>query len=337
MTALVLMALSFLVLAMLMGARFRRARDEASDLERRARVSRELVRYALKGGEAPQLAVSSRIERKVIVEVGLDTASIIQGEPKTRLLAYFSEIGLDTRLRRQAVRGPLRDRLNAIEALRLFPGEETAAVLRKLLNAKSLRIWQPALRTLMEIGAGPDMFGLLDLAARPGAPQSYVIYQVIAARAHQNLPEALNAMLSQQPGVARALLVRAVGDAGADEALAPLTAALLDADPEVRAAAARALGGLGKAEAADGLVYATTDSDWRVRLRACESIGRLGLWQQALSLEPLLHDPVWWVRFRAEEALRKLNQFGLDSLQEADGMLNRDAHAIKPRNAAAGR
>jgi HEAT repeat protein len=133
---------------------------------------------------------------------------------------------------------------------------------------------------------------------------------LIAARAHDNLPEALYALAGPMPGLTRALLIRALGETGRVEALDPIRVALHNPDPAVRSAAAGALGALGFDAASDALARATRDDDWRVRLKASEAIGRLGLWRCADCLTLLLDDPVWWVRFRAEEALKRFGDFG---------------------------
>jgi HEAT repeat protein len=248
----------------------------------------------------------------------------MRGPAKERLVAFLRSIGLDERLRRQVRRGALRDRLAALEALRLFPDPHTIATLHRAERSRDLRISLTALRTRTEIGAGPDMFGLLELAARPGAGKSQIMHDLVAARAQVNLVEALRALATTR-GLPRALLIRALGETGQREALSPLQVALHNPDPEARAAAAGALGALGFAAAADSLVRATRDVDWRVRLRAAEAIGRLGLCRHASSLEPLLEDRVWWVRFRAEEALRKLYDAGIDNLNAVAARLSADA------------
>jgi hypothetical protein len=307
--ALVLVALSFGALGALLVARIAREREERADPHRRARMSKALLAYAATGGEAPALGVRRVIERQILVETALHAAPILRGPAMARLIQILRDLGLDARLRRQALRGSLRDRLLAIEGLRLFPDAETIATLKRAERSHDLRIWLTALRTRAEMGEGPDMAELLALVERPGARRSPVMQDLIEARARKHLPEALRALHAPLPELTRALLIRAIGETRQIQALDPLRVALHNPDPAVRSAAAGALGALGFDAAADALVRATQDVDWRVRLKASEAIGRLGLWRHADALRALLDDPVWWVRFRAEEALKRLGDF----------------------------
>ncbi len=199
-SALGLSVLAMGALAALVAARLQRAHLEKLHLALRARMSQELVRYAMGGGDRPKLARFRPSERRMLVEAGLDAALLMQGPAQERLVAYFRDIGLDKRLRRQARRGHLRARLAAVEALRLFADPETIAVLRRVLRSREMRIWVTALRTLTDLGAAPDILDLLRLIERPGAGKSHVVYEVIAERARANLSEALSALFSPQTG-----------------------------------------------------------------------------------------------------------------------------------------
>lgn len=315
-TAWVLVAVSCCALGALIVARLAREREERNHPNRRALVSKALLNYAFAGGETPSLPVARRAERQVLIDVALDAALILRGPSKTRLVELLQALGLDRELRRRGRKGSVRDRVTALESLCLFPDAQTIAVLCAAEQSSDLRIWLTALRARVELGVGPDISGLLDLAGRSGASRSSTMHDLVTARARENLHEALRALNGDVSVPARALLVRAIGETGRREALAPLKTALCHPNPQVRSAAAGALGALGYAEAADALARATCDGDWRVRLKAIEAIKRLGLGFDAACLKPLLQDRIWWVRFRAEEALRGLGEEG-DALQPA--------------------
>ena len=305
--SLVLVLLAFAALATLILARLVREREERADPDRRARISKSLLHYAAAGGDRPVLPISNRSERQVVVETALHAIPIMRGPARVRLVELLRSIGLARRLRRQALRGSMRDRLLALEGLSLFPDVETIATLHRAEQARDLRIWLTALRTRAQIGPGPDLAELLKLVDRPGARRAPIMHDLLAARVQKDLPEALCALRAELPGLTRALVIRAIGETRQAQALDPLRVALGNSDPAVRSAAAGALGELGLDAAADALAQATCDVDWRVRLKASEAIGRLGLWRRADCLAPLLDDPVWWVRFRAEEALKRLS------------------------------
>jgi HEAT repeat protein len=315
-TSLALVLFAFGTLAALVFARVRRERFERSDPNRRSRISKALLHFAVGNGAPPEVNIANRLERQSLVETALDTIQIMRGPARARLVQHLCDIGLDTLLRRMARRGSLRDRLIALEALCFFPDAETLAVLHEAELSDDLRIWLAALQTRVAIGAGPDIFGLLELAERPGARRTPTMYDLIAARVRANFPEALRALREPIPALTRALVIRALGETGLARALEPLRVALHNPDPAVRSAAAAALGQLGFDSAGDALARATRDPDWRVRLKASEAIGQLNLWRHAEHLEPLLNDPVWWVRFRAEEALKRLGEFGARRLKE---------------------
>jgi HEAT repeat protein len=332
-TALALVLVAFAALAALIVARVRREWEERSDPGRRARIAKALLHFAAAGGPPPVFAISNRIERQTLVETALDTARIMRGPAKVRLVQFLRDLGLDKRLRRQALGGSMRDRLSALEALALFPDPETIATLHRAELARDLRIWLTALRTRTENGAGPDMLELLEFVERAGGRRSPVMHDLIAARALENLPEALRTLRGVLPGPTRALLIRAIGESKRIEGLDPLRVSLHNPDPAVRSAAAGALGALGFDAAGDALARATRDVDWRVRLKASEAIGRLDVWRHADCLTPLLDDPVWWVRFRAEEALKRLGAFGVRRLKEVAATDSKDKRPAAARGA----
>jgi hypothetical protein len=305
---------SLAALGAMMGARLKRRHEEADIPARRARISKALLHYAMAGAAPPKLSLSSRLDQRLLIETALDAAHIMRGEARDRLVSYLQGIGLDRALQRQTRSSKLRDRLLAIEALRLFPGSKTSAALRAAERSSDLRIWLVALQTRTAIGSGPDTLGLLELAKRPGASRAQALHDLLAARAIENTHEALSALNAPLADSTRALLVRALGETGRYEAFKPLRVSLCHPAGQVRTAAAGALGALGFAAAREALAKATRDVDWRVRLKAVESIAKLGFKECRACLLALCSDPVWWVRFRAEEALRNLADAGVAEL-----------------------
>jgi HEAT repeat protein len=310
MLSLGLAAFAIVALASLVAARLIRQRDERADPDRRSRVSKALLQYAAKDGVRPKFNLSNHIERVAVLETALDALPFLRPHAKDRLVDLLRDHGLDKRLRRQAIRGSLRDQVAAMEVLALFPDEKTTALLERMECSSDLRLWLEALRTRMLMGSGPSMMGLLALVERPGARRAPIMQDLLLARAKQNVGEALKALQTNMPPLTRALLLKVIGECQDPQALTAIKRALSNEDGAVRAAATEALGMLGLDAAGPALAQATRDSDWRVRLKACEAIGELGLWRQAKALAPLLHDQVWWVRLRATEALERLGDMG---------------------------
>lgn len=309
-TALTLAVFAVVALAALVAARLLRRRDERAEPDRRARISKLLLDYAVKNGPRPKLDLGNRIERLAVLETALDALPFLRVQAKERLVAFLRECGLDVRLRRQARKGSVRDQIAAMEALVLFPDRATTELLERMERSSDLRIWLEALRTRTLMDAGPDLAGLLQRVERPGARRAPIMQDLLLAQAQKDIGEALRALEGDLPPLTRALLLRVIGECGDERALPAVKRALVSEDGAVRAAAAEALGALGLDAAGPALARATRDPDWRVRLKACEAIGELGLWRHAKALAPLVDDPVWWVRLRAEEALARLGDMG---------------------------
>lgn len=322
-TALGLALLALIALAVLVVARIVREHDERAAPDRRAKISKALLDYAVKRGPRPALDLSKRAVRRAVVETMLDALPFLRDAHRQRLEAFLLESGLDRRLRRQMRAGSVRDRIEALEALVMFPGAETVAALRGAERSNDLRIWLEALRTRTLIGAGPGLSELLKLAERPGARRAPIMHELMLRRAKADLDEALRALRAGPTPLTRALLIRVLGQTKNERALAPIKAQLANEDGAVRCAAAEALGELGFDAAGDALAAATRDRDWRVRLKACEAIGALAAWRCARALAPLLDDPVWWVRLRAEEALGRLGRMGRAVLERGPEAANR--------------
>lgn len=310
MAAVALAIFACIALVSLVVARLLRQHDERADPNRRARVSKALLDYAAKNGPAPKLLLSNRIERLAVLETALDALPFLRPQAKERLVALLRDCGLDRRLRRQARKGSLRDQVAAMEALILFPDEQTIELLKDMERSSDLRLWLEALRARALLGAGPDLKGLLELVQRPGARRAPIMEDLLLARVKQNMDEALAALDSDLAPLTRVLLLKVIGESQDARAFGPIKRWLANEDGAVRTAAVEALGSLGLDTAAKPLAKATRDPDWRVRLKACEAIGELGLWRNAKALAPLLDDPVWWVRLRAEEALGRLGKMG---------------------------
>jgi len=334
MVSLGLAAFAIVALASLVTARLIRQRDERADPHRRSRVSKALLQYVAKNGADPKINLSNRIERLAVLETSLDALPFLRPQARDRLVGLLRDHGLDKRLRRQVLRGSLRDQIAAMEALVLFPDERTTALLERMERSTDLRLWLEALRTRTLLDSGPDMMGLLARVERPGARRAPIMQDLLLARAKQNIGEALNALNTDLPPLTRALLLKVIGACQEPQTIGAITRALSHEDGAVRSAAAEALGMLGLDAAGPALAKAARDMDWRVRLKACEAIGELGLWRQAKALAPLLNDQVWWVRLRAEEALEKLGGMGRSVLDDSATEAPVIAKSVKKRRSA---
>jgi HEAT repeat protein len=314
-SALFLIIFAFTALALLVAARFVRQRDQLADPDRHERVSKALLLHVAKNGPRPTFNIGNRVERMAVLETALDALPFLRPQAKERLESLLREHGLDARLRRQAVNGSLRDQIAAMEALVLFPDEQTKHLLARMERSSDLRLWLEALRTRTLIGDAPALAGLLEYVERPGARRAPIMEDLLFASAKQDIKGALQALALDLSPLKRALLLKVIGECREPQTLTALRRELAHEDGAVRVAAIEALGALGLDAAGPALAKATGDADWRVRLKACEAIGALGLWRHAKALAPLLDDPVWWVRLRAEEAIGRLGEPGRNVLE----------------------
>ena len=307
-----LAALSIVSLAVLIGARLMRQHRDKGLLERRKHLSSELIRYALLGGAPPAIPVRTPHERAVALQIALDARTILDEEARARVSDTLRQVSLDASVRRTARHGRVPDRIAALEALQLFPGEATHTALEYAQASRVFRVCLAALRTRVELGDLPDLAAVLKLTERPEGGRALSLFKIVEACVRADIPGALNLLAPDQPPKARIMLLKALGATGSWAAFRDIGQASLDPDPEVRAAALTALRAMAAPAAVSIFTAALGDPDWQVRLKAVEGIGQLGKPEDRSCIAPLLNDPVWWIRFRADEALRRLDGRGPD-------------------------
>lgn len=162
------------------------------------------------------------------------------------------------------------------------------------------------MRTAIDLGHPPDLESVLKLARRPEGANSLMLFKIVEASVHANLPVALALLAAGLPRNSQVMVLKAIGTSRSPMAFTAITRSANDMDAEVRAAAITALRALGGAGIVPWLVTALRDADWRVRLKAVEGLGQFGSSGDCASIEPLLNDSVWWIRFRAGEAMQRL-------------------------------
>jgi ankyrin repeat protein/HEAT repeat protein len=164
-----------------------------------------------------------------------------------------------------------REILNAIAALGRVPGDESVAILEKIVA----RMDVPELRRQAVVGLGLNG-GKKAIAALNRSLTNGSLYgdalAALAGVSKENALPAVKAGLKQRRPDAYA----ALGEIGGTEALALCAAALKDKSPEIRRAAVDAIGGIGGSGAPALLAQALADADAEVRLRAARALGRIG-------------------------------------------------------------
>jgi HEAT repeat protein len=280
----------------------------------------ESAYLGLMRGEAGALEALAPYHREasLLAETLLRVLDVVRGGERERLVGGVSAIGLDRLLRRDAERGDPTSRLARIEALGLFPGPETEAVLRRVSRRARGEVRLAAARALTSMGAKGDLLELIADMERRREPWAGSMGEVLRLLAEQQ-PADCAALFARTdlPDPVRAMLAEALGNGGDYRNLLGLAEAAMRARPLVRAASIRALGRLMHPGCAPVLAWALRDPDWQVRGAAARAVGEVGLVDLSPRLAARLADPVWWVSFQAADALTRLGARGLATLQDA--------------------
>jgi HEAT repeat protein len=314
-----LAAVALIWMAALVAARLRRARVDADRAHDRHLVRVACLEIVAGAGDAAMLIKPMRRRARLLAESLLEFTSIVRGEERDRLVSAFRALAVDDRLRRRLFRGSRTGRTAAAEALAVFPGADTVAALRRLLEVEdNAEVRVAAVRTLAELGSPPPLADLIVDLKRRGLADSLFYVPVVNRLTALEPEQAIAAFASADTGpAARAMLADALAGSGEYRAIDPLRAALADPDPHLRTSAARALGVFAHPLAADDLTRALADAEWEVRAAACQALSRLASPAHVPALAGRLNDDVWWVRFQASEALAGLGQAGVDRLRLA--------------------
>ncbi len=304
--SLVLAALSCGVMTALIAARLIRQQRDRDLPAQSVNLTLGLLAYTKGEGETPRLNTRSRHSCDLIMHTALDVSRTLDVEARGRLVQMLRNAYLDAYYRRAAVRGQERDRVNAIELLRMFSDLDTLSLLQKLQDSASFRVSVAAMRTSIEVGDPPRLEAVLKLAERPEGSNSLMLFKVFEASVHASVPAALGALAAGLPRNSQVMMLKALGTSRSPMAFTAITRSTNDMDAEVRAAAITALRAHGSRKVTPWLVAALRDQDWRVRLKAVEGLGQYGSASDCASIEPLLNDSVWWIRFRANEAVERL-------------------------------
>lgn len=332
-SALALAAAAVIWMTWLIVARLLRERAEARRTRNRAVIHQAFLDIMAGSGEAVGRLTRVRGRARTMAEALLEVMGLVRGAERERLVAALAAFQVDEVFRRRLFRGSAAGRIAAAEALAAFPGDETRTALqRALVRARDGELRAGLMRSLIEIGAPPELDQVLAGIGRAPTADSLLYLPLIARLVADNPRAGLRAFGDPEvAGEARAILAEALGSSGDYRVLEPLAAAARAPDVELRIAAIRGLSALGHPAAEPTIRAGLTDPFWVVRAASCEAAGRIGLRSTAPELAAQLQDPVWWVRFRAGEALAALGEAGrtrLHAIAAAGDDLSRRTAAI---------
>jgi hypothetical protein len=331
---------TMLVLILTRAVGGRRARRKA---EQREMLLLALLAWLEDGGTENGDTIRRSLARDGRLATGLLTEvfEIVRGDGQLRLAALAEEAGIGDWVRRALRKGPVRDRLDAAEALIWFPSPKTTEALRLAVSDVQDDVSFAAAATLAGFGSELTLDErLLERLGRFGSSRriELVLNRFAAQRPDALVDVVRDEALSDRVRTAALDAVTQTGLPGTLELLLSLEAS---PSADLRVAVARNLGALGHPDGAPTIGRYLADERWEVRSKAAEAVGRLGAIELGPALCALLLDENWWVRHRAGEALAKLGDLGIAALSEmaaiaAQTTLGQTAtHILAERNRSA--
>jgi HEAT repeat protein len=269
-----------------------------------------------------------RLERRVLLDVGLAALVELRGRERDRVAALLEAAGLVDPEAAKLRRGRPGARRRAGDVLGQIASPGTREPLRAALEDPDALVRLAAARGLAELGdseVASVMSAIADVAAEHQAGAVAELVLTLGTRA----PGSLGALYatSGSPAVRR-LVVATIGELRLGAHVALLRAALTEED-ELAARAARGLGLIGDVEATPDLLALLADPQrsWFVRAAATTALGRLGDPAAVAPLAAELAESDEWPRRRAAaEALAQLGPSGESALRAALAGPSPEAH-----------
>lgn len=297
------------------------ARRIRESMDRRRVAERRVLQGALLGlaaGEEEAVAVlSSARGARAVAEPLAALTDMLQGEEVERVAAALRRTHLHQRLLQGARRGRRRNRLVCLEALKVFPGEDTCAVLKPISLEPDPAISLGAYKTLWALG---EDLSLADIGRDAYRPEGRTLDRLdLAGRIARRHPDqAVEYVLDPKVSeVVRLKLIESIAESGRSEMIAPLMAlSQIEDHPRVRAAALRALGRFTYCYADEVLSDALSSRHWEVRSEAANTVALCKASSQVNRLADLLDDDVWIVRYNAGRALSRMAATGRRKLRQ---------------------
>jgi len=302
------------MLQLILVRRFREAIER-----RRAREHRRIQTALLDLVDAKAPAVVLPGGRRAVSRVAESLAAlteVLRGEEVERIAAALRQGGLHGQLLASARHGSKRSRQCSIEALKVFPGQDTSDALRTISQEADPTISLAAWKSLWALG---EDVALIDIARDAYRSRGRTLDRLelagqIAARdPAKAIPYALDPVVSEPVRLKLVESIAASGRTAAAPALMRL--AQSEENPRIRAAALRGLGRFTQCFTDDLLADALASPDWEVRSEAASAVALCRSASQAGRLAELLDDDVWTVRVNAGRALLRMAATGRRTLK----------------------
>jgi HEAT repeat protein len=318
--ALVLTAVSALVLAVIVGVRLA-AQAKANRAAAFRRETEPLVTAYLAGREKADRVVFA-LQRDPVHGLAtlMEISDRLEPHERAPLGALFASLPLRAKEAAALQHRNWQRRLQAAERLGYLGDGVSVPALLDALQDPVLAVRFAAARSLASHGesrAIPQIVLTFDL---PGEMNQ----RRVADTLHDFGPSAVQPLLQVLANAhgtysdnAIDVAARVLGMLRAPEAVEPLTELLDRSDFRVRLHAVRALGQIGDHGTGDTIARLAKDPAWEVRNVVMQSLGKLHAARHIALLTSGLRDTSWWVRFSAARALWELGDPGRQALTAA--------------------
>lgn len=329
-TSLALAGLSVVMMSVLILGKVRILKNERWWKKRKGEIAGRIMECLDAPADAPLvLQVRDRRDVRLVTEIAYELSGSVRGETRRRLTDLLEEVGgweANIALLKSAKE---RLRVQAVESLTLFSGENVKHALMDVLQDPSQNVRFTAAKALIDIDAELTVSDLIEKLDIGGKVTPRALRGIFRKIAPGSVPELLEIVKGDYPEAVKLLAIDALGHCN-DFTLIPAIAALVDSPSvNVRAEAFRALTTLGHPSALPVVLKGLSDASWVIRAQAAICAGRIGLGETLPALAGLLGDGKWWVRYRAASALKQLGEDGIEVLMNVSKDETQGARAAK--------
>lgn len=315
--ALVLIALSLVLLVTVVVTRWIRSVEERKTERRIARFREMLMGFIFGGLPKPEdLPTLDEDDLRTFRRIARAHLERCDGNERRITIDAMRSLGVAELCEEELQSANPARRELAVSTLGLFGGEVALAAARRLFGDESPEVRIACARILARNATDEEAFSIVTRLLAVGADRSELVRNVFL-RLAEAAPHAVIDMLADtaQPDSIRLHAAESLAELQVGAALPALQAALKDISIELRAGAARFLGKLRMKEAGPALAEALADPEWIVRTQAAAALTRIVYPGAREALLDLMNDENWWVRLRAAEALAQLDG-GREALTE---------------------
>ena len=318
--ALVLSAMSLLVLAVIVGVRLRAQAESRREAILR-REAEPLVTAFLAGREKPGIAVAAlQKDPPHALLLLMEISDRLAPEARDQLRPLFASLPMREKETAALQSRHWEHRLHAAERLGYLGDGDSETALLGALQDPVLSVRFAAARSLARHGEPRTIPQIVLAFDSPGEMNQRRVAETLydfGPAATNQLQTILRNVDGTYSDNAVGAAARVLGMLRVPEAVEPLKGLLRHSDFRARLNAARALGMIGNHGSADDVADLAVDPAWEVRNAAMQALGRMKAERHIEKLTAALRDNAWWVRYSSAQALWQLGTAGRQALDAA--------------------